>query len=149
MKKIPGFSDLYATRDGRIYSKRIHKYLNLSLNERSGYLQVHLDKKTYRVNRIIAITFLENPNNLPCVGHRDNDRTNNRVDNLYWCTHKENTQQCIRDGRFKPKGKNPRSLMTISCIQTDYLLGVPRSVIKLKYNVSDFSITMYTKRFRT
>ena len=149
MKKITGFSGLYATRDGRIYSKRIHKYLNLSLNERSGYLQVHLDKKTYRVNRIIAITFLENPNNLPCVGHRDNDRTNNRVDNLYWCTHKENTQQCIRDGRFKPKGKNPRSLMTISCIQADYLLGVPRSVIKLKYNVSDFSITMYTKRFRT
>ena len=149
MKKIPGFSGLYATRDGRIYSKRIHKYLNLSLNERSGYLQVHLDKKTYRVNRIIAITFLENPNNLPCVGHRDNDRTNNRVDNLYLCTHKENTQQCIRDGRFKPKGKNPRSLMTISCIQADYLLGVPRSVIKLKYNVSDFSITMYTKRFRT
>lgn len=46
-------------------------------------------------------------------------------------------------------GKNPRSLMTISCIQADYLLGVPRSVIKLKYNVSDFSITMYTKRFRT
>lgn len=40
MKKIPGFSGLYATRDGRIYSKRIHKYLNLSLNERSGYLQV-------------------------------------------------------------------------------------------------------------
>lgn len=149
MKKIPGFSGLYATKDGRIYSKRIHKYLNLSLNERSGYLQVHLDKKTYRVNRIIAITFLKNPNNLPCVGHRDNDRTNNRVDNLYWCTHKENTQQCIRDGRFKPKGKNPRSLMTISCIQADYLLGVPRSVIKLKYNVSDFSITMYTKRFRT
>lgn len=67
----------------------------------------------------------------------------------HWCTHKENTQQCIRDGRFKPKGKNPRSLMTISCIQADYLLGVPRSVIKLKYNVSDFSITMYTKRFRT
>lgn len=54
-----------------------------------------------------------------------------------------------RDGRFKPKGKNPRSLMTISCIQADYLLEVPRSVIKLKYNVSDFSITMYTKRFRT
>jgi hypothetical protein len=149
MKKIPGFSGLYATRDGRIYSKRIHKYLNLSLNERSGYLQVHLDKKTYRVNRIIAITFLENPNNLPCVGHKDNDRTNNQVDNLYWCTHKENTQQCIMDGRFKPKGKNPRSLMTISCIQADYLLGVPRNVIKLKYNVSDFSITMYTKRFRT
>lgn len=72
-----------------------------------------------------------------------------QVDNLYWCTHKENTQQCIRDGRFKPKGKNPQSLMTISCIQADYLLGVPRSVIKLKYNVSDFSITMYTKRFRT
>lgn len=149
MKKIPGFNGLYATRDGRIYSKRINKYLNLSVNERSGYLQVHLDKKTYRVNRIIAITFLKNPNNLSCVGHRDNDRTNNRVDNLYWCTHKENTQQCIRDGRFKPKGKTPRSLMTISCIQADYLLGVPRKVIKLKYDVSDFSITMYTKRFRT
>lgn len=141
MKKIPGFSGLYATRDGRIYSKRIHKYLNLSLNERSGYLQVHLDKKTYRVNRIIAITFLENPNNLPCVGHRDNDRTNNRVDNLYWCTHKENTQQCIRDGRFKPGGRDILDEFSINCLLYEYNLGKPRSILKKKFGISDSAIT--------
>ena len=148
MKKIPGFDYLYATKDGRIYSKKISRYLKLGKNKAFGYLQVHLCKKTYRVNRIIALTFIPNPKNLPCVGHKDNDRTNNHVSNLYWCSYKENTQQCIKDGRLKPKGKPQRSRFVISCIQADYLLGVSRTLIKQRYNVSDFSITMYTKDFR-
>lgn len=148
MKKIPGFSYLYATQDGRVYSKKIGRFLKVGVNRRNGYSQVHLCKKTFRLNRIIAMTFIPNPHNLPCVGHKDNIRTNNSVDNLYWCTHKENTKQCIRDGRFKPKGKKPRSEFIISCIQADYLIGISRKVIKQRYNVSDFSITEYTKRFR-
>ena len=158
---IPGFIGYYVSKTGSVYSRYVrgsrgklsNEFTPLIPKKRPKYYSVSLyrDGKSTKifVHRLVATVYVPNPNNLPVVMHLDNDIYNNYYKNLKWCTHKENTQQCIRDGRFKPKGKNPRSLMTISCIQADYLLGVPRSVIKLKYNVSDFSITMYTKRFRT
>ena len=47
------------------------------------------------------------PENLPCVGHKDNNPLNNRVSNLYWCTQEENMKQMIRDGRSLRGEKNP------------------------------------------
>lgn len=55
-------------------------------------------KKLKRVNIIIAETFIKNPNNLPVVGHKNNIKTDNRVENLYWTTYKENTQKAVNDG---------------------------------------------------
>ena len=49
------------------------------------------------VSRLVAITFLPNPENKPCVCHKDNNPLNNQVSNLYWGTYKENTQQMIFD----------------------------------------------------
>lgn len=61
-----------------------------------GYLQVNLYKnktsKFYSVHRFVANEFLPNPNNLPCVNHKDECRTNNVVTNLEWCTHKYNLE---------------------------------------------------------
>ena len=54
--------------------------------------------KQRRVHIIVAETFLENPNNYPVVGHRNNIKTDNRVKNLYWTTFKENTQKAVDDG---------------------------------------------------
>ena len=63
-------------------------------NHNQGYLSVNLCKnnkvKTYLVHRIIAETFLPNPDNLPCVNHKDEDKTNNSVVNLEWCTYEYN-----------------------------------------------------------
>lgn len=100
MKKIPGFNHLYATKDGRIYSKKSNRFLKIGVNRFTGYSQVHLNKKIYGLHRIIALTYIPNPCNLPCVGHKDNIRTHNHYKNLYWCTAKENTQQCIQEGRL-------------------------------------------------
>ena len=62
----------------------------------NGYLQVSIkaDGKfiKQRVNRLVAKTFLSNPDNLPEVNHKDNDRTNNNVDNLEFCTRSYNRQ---------------------------------------------------------
>ena len=70
---------------------------------RQGYLQVQLSKngkrKTFRVNRLVAETFLENPDNLPEVNHIDEDKTNNRVDNLEWKSHKDNCNHGTRNER--------------------------------------------------
>ena len=62
--------------------------------DRHGYMRVHIranGKEFLRlVSRIVAITFIPNPDNLPEVNHKDNDPTNNAVSNLEWCTHKYN-----------------------------------------------------------
>lgn len=52
----------------------------------------------YRVHRMVAEAFIPNPDNLPEVNHKDNNRTNNCVDNLEWCTHVYNIQYSIDSG---------------------------------------------------
>lgn len=59
-----------------------------------GYLRAELYKnnqgKKYFVHRLVAETFIPNPNNLPCIDHIDRNYFNNSADNLRWCTQKEN-----------------------------------------------------------
>ena len=62
--------------------------------DKKGYLRVHLCKnnikKNFQVHRLVAIEFLDNTDNKPCIDHINTIRTDNRVENLRWCTHKEN-----------------------------------------------------------
>lgn len=51
-----------------------------------------------RLHIVIAETLIENPNSYPIVGHRNNIKTDNRAENLYWTTAKENTQKAVDDG---------------------------------------------------
>ena len=59
-----------------------------------GYLRVGLSKegktKYFWIHRLVAETFISNPQNKPCVNHKDCNTSNNNVDNLEWCTYKEN-----------------------------------------------------------
>lgn len=67
-----------------------------------GYEQVCLRKNgkkyTKRVNRLVAQTFIPNPDNLPQVNHIDGHKTNNHVDNLEWCDSSQNMIHCHRNG---------------------------------------------------
>lgn len=54
-------------------------------------------KKTIKVHRLVAITFIPNPDNKKCVCHKDNNKSNNNISNLYWGTHSENTKQAFND----------------------------------------------------
>lgn len=59
--------------------KTIHGYLQVSL------CKPGLSRKRYKVHRLVAMAFIPNPQNLPQVNHKDEDKTNNRLDNLEWC----------------------------------------------------------------
>lgn len=86
----------------------------------NSYLRVCLFKneisKMFYIHRLVAETFLENPDNLPEVNHKDEDKTNNSVDNLEWVTAKENTNYGTR---------NERAGKTISKLQINGKLSKP------------------------
>lgn len=67
-----------------------------------GYLQVQLChrgvNKTERVHRLVALTFIENPEGLPKVNHKDGNKRNNAVSNLEWCTQADNIEHAARLG---------------------------------------------------
>lgn len=81
---------------GNIYNR--HGILLIGGVNRTGYKQVVVNNKTQFVHRIVAQTFIANPNNLPCINHKDGNKLNNTVDNLEWCTHSENTIHAYETG---------------------------------------------------
>ena len=82
-----------------------------SINSR-GYQNVILCKngktKTFTMHRLVAIAFLYNSDNLPEVNHKDEDKTNNCVDNLEWCTAKYNVNYGTRNKKCSDKWKLKR-----------------------------------------
>ena len=131
-KDIEGYEGLYEVSSyGRVrslgqfvnhnyggYAYRKGRLLKPGLGSR-GYLSVTLSKngiqKQYTVHRLVAQAFIENPDNLPQVNHKDEDRTNNNVTNLEWCDAKYNVNYGNRlnkfyDSRIKSGYMNPEHL---------------------------------------
>lgn len=90
---------------GRVFDIQNGIYLNYFDNG-AGYKVYGLQRKDKTnvairyVHRLVAKAFIENPNGLPQVGHKDHTRDNNVVDNLYWTTQKQNTQDGIEAGKI-------------------------------------------------
>ena len=81
-----------------------------------GYLRISLRKKdndkTIRINRLVALTFIPNPENKTEVNHIDGDKFNNCVENLEWCTDSENKRHAIKTGLQKTGAENPNAKLT-------------------------------------
>lgn len=67
----------------------------------SGYIFLRVNIQKYALHRIIAMTFLDNPENKPAVNHIDGNKTNNSVSNLEWCTIAENNEHNHKSGFIK------------------------------------------------
>lgn len=104
VKPIKGWEDLYTiSSDGKVFSIRSGKYLKPRLSM-DGYERVALCRgrsyrREYRVHRLVAEAFIDNPNNLPQVNHKDFDVRNNCLENLEWCTNKENAHYSMEHNR--------------------------------------------------
>ena len=79
--------------DGKVFSKYKGDFIKQKIN-RDGYVKVYIVmckiRKCVLVHRLVAKAFIPNPNNLEFVDHKDRDKTNNNVDNLRWCTRRDN-----------------------------------------------------------
>ena len=71
-----------------------------------GYLRVVLHKEGkstgFLVHRLVGKAFIENPNEYPCINHKDGNKKNNSVDNLEWCTYSQNMAYNYKIGISKP-----------------------------------------------
>lgn len=98
--KISNMGNVISCYDGNIYQlkpmKTIHGYLQVALYN-------HGIKTVWKVHRLVAITFIDNPNNYPCVNHKDENRLNNCVDNLEWCSYKYNNEYHDRHKKYAYK----------------------------------------------
>lgn len=121
-EKIKGF-DYKINTDGQIINSKGH-ILSQSISN-NGYYRVHLCKdgkaKWYSVHRLVAETFIPNPDNLPEVNHKDEDKLNNRVDNLEWCNSRYNTNYGTRNKRISKTNMNSILSRPVRCIETNII----------------------------
>ena len=101
-KPIPGFEEYYQVSTlGRV--KNARKVMKTYTNN-SGYecidFTINKIKTKHLVHRLVCITFLDNPDNLPEVNHKDEDKHNNTLINVEWCSSKYNKQHSIKTGTY-------------------------------------------------
>ena len=112
-KPVVGYEGHYQVSNfGRVKSIKFGKERILKPKKNKfGYLCINLYKnnikKEYKVHRLVAEAFIDNPDNLPQVNHRDENKLNNNADNLEWCTHEYNINYGTRTERCSKKLSKP------------------------------------------
>lgn len=146
-KEVKGCNGLYLVsnmgRVKRIYKTKPSRLLKQVVNH-DGYLAVSVSDgkgniKNKRVHRLVAETFIENPKNYPVVNHIDENKKNNALDNLEWCSVKYNTNY---NGASKKRGLRKRKPITQLTLDGQVVrVWDSRVEIEQQMNVSGGNIT--------
>ena len=133
-RNIPKFQLGYEISDqGHIrirYTDR-DEYIEPKINS-DGFAVIHLCGKTWLVHRLVASTFIENPEDKKLVRHLDGNKLNNVVSNLQWITASEYSKEAFTAGKISGKRvecvTNGITYLTISSAEIH--LGIPRAIIE-------------------
>lgn len=137
MKDVVGYEGLYGiTMTGRVWSYKTKKFLKPFVSN-GGYMIVALYKegkrKDFSVHRLVAKTYIPNPDGKPQVGHIDDNPKNNCWDNLYWTN-------CLNNVNYGKRAKSRFGAKKVRCIETNQIFRTTCEAAK-EMNISQPGIS--------
>lgn len=152
-KLLIDFEGLYIINNyGDIINLKTKKDVLKRIDKNNGYVYVNLTKdketKKYRLHKLVLRTFKgEKPRHNSVVGHYDNNKTNNFIDNLYWTTTQENTNKAIQDNLMVyPSGVNNQNSIKIKVLDKDNnIVGVYGSLSDTERYITNITKSYISK----
>lgn len=137
---------VFLSKEGVVYNPFTKRLFTGGVNKQ-GYVSTSVFGKRYFMHRLLATTFLPNPENHPQVNHKDMNRENNTLDNLEWCTNGQNVKHSYENNASRrvvlPGNSRPAKLLKSEVLSIVHLVGnseLSKSEIARKFNVSNKTI---------